>query len=350
MNMLFRFIFCFLGLYAQVCCCFPSNDTIPFGLNTMIIADGSRSLSKSYSNSLPVYFINLSNDKIRRGYIKKLLQSAGFPYSKRIPAWIPRHVKERVIVNMTYPGTALRSVGTIQKEIGCIASHIFAMYTAVYDKEMSHIPYALIIEDDLRFEFKVDWFQMIKEFEPNNDWKILQLFTSNAPFAQTLWSQYKQAVEIQKKLEEEKVASKVAPNPSLQWQERYWNSSFWSTQAYLINKEAIKPLLSSLVHYHEQEKKYYLTLQPPANVPCIDRSSSVSAVSTHSIPSCMVPFRLVADIYLYSYFSPSYITRIPLINGAKHTREGVSDGPVLRKGDQNSGEGGGSGIQSAKKV
>jgi GR25 family glycosyltransferase involved in LPS biosynthesis len=277
----------------------------------------ARSLKGSSFDSLPVYFINLSNEKIRRGQIKKSLASSGFPYSKRISAWIPRHVEERVLVNMTSPGTNLRSFDIIQKELGCIASHIFAIYTAVYDKEQSHIPYALITEDDLRFELKVNWRRMIEESAPKK-WKILQVFTSNGPFTKDLWTQYKEDVKAQRRFQEG-TSLVHSPNPTLQWKERVWNSSFWSTQAYVINKESIKPLLSSLVYYNMTERKYFLTLQPPSSVPCL----------ANSLPSsCSLPFRIVADIYLYSYFSPSFMTRIPFINGAKHTSSTSSSSDI----------------------
>jgi GR25 family glycosyltransferase involved in LPS biosynthesis len=295
------------------------------------------------TKALPVYFINMATDYNRLVYIKKLLKSSGFGYIKRIPAWIPRHVKQRVKLNVTssiktplsgidYSADAdshpynLRSQKkdanavakfnelTQLKELGCISSHLFAMYTAITDEKMKHIPYALIVEDDIRFELKVNWLQMIEISAPR-DWKILQVFTSNAVFSKKLWKDYQSLVlnTLQNDTTETPSAKQVpfSSSPLLQWVERYSNSSLWSTQAYLINKEAMKSQILSIVSYHKHDQKYHLTLPPPPSFHCNVYTSK---------NQCVLPYRLVADIYLYTLFAPSYITRIPFCNGAKRKK------------------------------
>ena len=87
-------------------------------------------------------------------------------------------------------------------EFGRIASHLYAINTATNDyepfsihgksgnlrQEKPKIPFALIIEDDIKFELPVDWIAMIKQIP--FDFTILQLSNSNSELAFSMWNDY----------------------------------------------------------------------------------------------------------------------------------------------------------------
>jgi hypothetical protein len=137
------------------------------------------------SEMLPVFYINLDKATGRQKYITEHLKERNFRNVHRVRAWTAQDVTERVeekvssLSNMLAPD---------KQEIGCIASHLHAMFLAVNDTSNTS-PYAIIIEDDVRFPFAVDWKGMI-ESAPK-DFAILQLTTSNSYKMSRLWDEYK---------------------------------------------------------------------------------------------------------------------------------------------------------------
>jgi hypothetical protein len=63
-----------------------------------------------------------------------------------------------------------------------------------------------------------------------------------------------------------------------------------------------------------------ITLLPLPKFPC------------HHRP-CLLPFRIVADIYLYGLFQPTYMSRIPLLNGELITTN-ISTISSIQKGQE----------------
>lgn len=72
-------------------------------------------------------------------------------------------------------------------ELGCTASHLIAMKTAVNDQKSQSL-YALIIEDDVQFPFDIDFDALVASAPP--DWAILQLFNSNEGTMAHFWNTY----------------------------------------------------------------------------------------------------------------------------------------------------------------
>jgi GR25 family glycosyltransferase involved in LPS biosynthesis len=296
---------------------------------------------------------------------------------QRIQALTEKDVKKFVKSKIT---SVYNQLKPNLKEIACIASHLVAMHTAIrsYDQSLKESassfskaslpPYALIVEDDIMFEFDFNLKELV-EHAPSN-WTILQLTSSNLRKVKGLWNEY---LNLSSSL-----SPSVSPPPSLSfrasisaflsyfrssktethhhlWYERSWNSLLWSTQGYLINIPHLRMILDSQVITTSSPGFSPLSSMVPLS-PC--RSSlwsfSTSRCLTASTPNsvhsalladvrnpvreqlvminltkpsqipcdyiengeCMLPFRLVADIYLYSRFFPTYISRIPLLNGA----------------------------------
>jgi GR25 family glycosyltransferase involved in LPS biosynthesis len=292
----------------------------------------------SYLN-IPIYYINMDSDLGRRNFTETQLNSLGYSNYKRVRAWTEEDVHQRVNLRVNSIPNMMKAN---LREYGCIASHLMAMYTAITDydkgsqdkdkenhtkslrgsqKKHQDFPYALIIEDDVTFEFPVNWEEMISSI-PNKNFSILQLATSNSEKTQVLWKDYlgmttfpeQLTTDVQEKNSLDKVRSEN------QWFQRSWNSEFWSTQAYLINLNELRPLIEFIVQYSTEDKQHHITFFPPPNVVCtgvITVGDNNNNNNDNNFTPCILPFRIVADIYLYSLFQPTYISRIPLFNGVK---------------------------------
>jgi GR25 family glycosyltransferase involved in LPS biosynthesis len=101
------------------------------------------------SQELPVYYINLANENDKRDRIENQLRNLGFDDRTRVEAWNSADIRGNVHLEITSVPIILNKN---DNEIACIASHHWATYLAVTDTSNS-FPYAMIIEDDVRFEF-----------------------------------------------------------------------------------------------------------------------------------------------------------------------------------------------------
>lgn len=282
-----------------------------------------------YDGKIPVYYVNLESETSRRVYVESYLKDQGFQRVQRVPAWTVADVKSRVDSKITSVSNMLKPN---DKEIACIASHLVAMFMAVNDT--SNIsPYAMILEDDIRFaDFDINWYDLAAQAP--KDFSILQLSTSNSELWRKLWLEYnhtvtqdfatphttpssRPSVVKDPRLRVNQVvawqgflrgsreggrAEKTKSLATLQWSKREWNSMLWSTHGYIISKDKIRERIHQYVKYDIQSQSFRVTLPPPPTFQCWQKP-------------CMLPFRIVADIYLYASFPPSYISRLPLLNG-----------------------------------
>lgn len=255
---------------------------------------------------VPVFFINLDRSERRRKYTQNQLSKMRLKYS-RIRAWQDGDMKNVTI------HVAPVMVNT-EKEMGCLVSHLVAIHTAVHDDKISpSSPYAIIMEDDVRFEMDVNF--VIMASNAPKDFGILQLMMSNSYELNFMWPDYKNHTNY---LYESK--KKTVPTPlqhdfrldidstsKAMWKYRDWVAPLWSTQAYMINKARAKPIIDKLVHVDPKTGAIKITILNPSEklFPC--------PTKVH----CPIPFRLVADMYLFTAFGPTYTSSIPLMNGAK---------------------------------
>lgn len=254
---------------------------------------------KARSQPIPVYYVNLNASIERRQYTERLLTQKGFSF-QRVEAFTAHDVAYRVKEEVTSTQNIIKPN---IKEIACIASHLHAMWRAVNDNASptSSFRYALIIEDDVKFEFDIDWFGLIEDAP--KDFTILQLVTSNYEMVDQLWKSYSKE-NSKTTLKHLRGGGRGGEGDrSFLWQKReQWKDPLWSTQAYIIHKERVR-----------QELFKYVT--PVATGLPMIKLVPPSMFACRTVP-CMVPFRIVADIYIYLVFSPSYVSRIPLFNGA----------------------------------
>jgi ABC-type nickel/cobalt efflux system permease component RcnA len=126
-----------------------------------------------------------------------------------------------------------------KKVLGCTVSHLVAIQQTVEayrapkknDKNRPFMSrYALIMEDDVFIPFNINW-PMLVQSAPK-DFGILQLFNSQIYLLNNTWNAYLNAPYVE--------------NNTL-WLPREVGSDFWSTCAYLIDRQALKPIIESVV-------------------------------------------------------------------------------------------------------
>jgi len=110
-------------------------------------------------------------------------------------------------------------------ELTVTISHLKAMYLAL--KQKNDRKYALILEDDMRMAFDIDFSALVATAPPN--FAILQLITSNAD-------------EVNQQFNKVYKAS----NGRNMWTLR-GDHDFWCAGAYIINKEVMRPIVNGIV-------------------------------------------------------------------------------------------------------
>lgn len=182
---------------------------------------------KKLNPHMKVYWINLQSNTARRAFMEKQLDEVGLLH-ERIEAITPSSISYN-ITKLVKPCKR-----NTPKDIAVIMSHLTAIRTAIYDPTMIDSEYALITEDDIGFKFDIDFTKLV-DTAPKN-FSILQLVTSNVEAIHKLWDTYHDD-------------SKALWTPS------YWDTMtkdkrtvlFWSTQAYLIHKQRIRPFIDDVV-------------------------------------------------------------------------------------------------------
>eukprot|EP01031_Cornospumella_fuschlensis_P044144 gene44144-53967_t len=148
-------------------------------------------------------------------------------------------------------GLVGRVKGNRLKEIGCTSSHLEAMRQAIFFNRTAS-PYALITEDDIFFPFNIDFDGLVASAP--KDFSILQLFNSNEGSMVSYWKAYTRRGEL--------------------WTENLQRKalSFWSTCAYLINREALRPIIQKIAY--SKNNKVYLTIVAGIEKPCRPKMSA----------------------------------------------------------------------------
>jgi GR25 family glycosyltransferase involved in LPS biosynthesis len=294
--------------------------------------------------SIPAFYINLNSAVRRKAYTEELLTSMGFTF-QRVSAWNAEAAISRVITNVTSAENLWRPKF---REIGCIASHLEAIYKAVqYSQQHPEIPpYALILEDDISFEFQIDFNELIKNTPEN--FTMIQLATSNHEAMKDLWWQYYYRMLkdpflpdlIQSKTLHLRTAPFRKPQdiPSPIEMKHHSNhlyslrpndahAALWSTQAYLIHTKHIASLINQHVQYNQSTHQYHVIITKPENISCEPVASMF----------CLLPWRIVADMYLYAMYGPTYSIHLPIINGASKNPNNFHENSFIQSNEANEG-------------
>lgn len=142
-------------------------------------------------------------------------------------------------------GLVGRGKSNALKEVGCTASHLEAMRQAIFENRTDN-PYALIVEDDIFIPFSID-FNALAKTAPKG-FGILQLFNSNEESMEFTFKHFRnnyRSANFEGNLDD--------------WTQKYmkflWHEnrqkqaiSFWSTCAYLINREVMRPVIEKVAY------------------------------------------------------------------------------------------------------
>lgn len=189
------------------------------------------------------------------------------------------------------------------KELGCTISHLEAMRQAIYNNRSSS-KYAVITEDDIYIPFDIN-FQKLAEAAPP-DFGILQLFNSNEESMVSVWKMYRRNQE----------QNTWVPNRVGQ------AASFWSTCAYLINREILRPIIDKVIYQVKQAVHVRIIAgirkpcRPKLSYCCRNIPGTYSYEFIEHPPCFIAPKGFQADSFLYT-LNRTYVLTTPLItNGA----------------------------------
>jgi GR25 family glycosyltransferase involved in LPS biosynthesis len=238
-----------------------------------------------FGESAPtVFWINLESNTLRSHHTLRLLQRFGFHHTVRIGAISPDS-PEYNIKMLEKPCKR-----NTEKDIAVILSHLKAMYQAVNNDPQESNLYALIIEDDIRFLFAVNFSTLIASAP--QDFGILQLTTSSPDAIHQLSTMNGKSWH------------------KVNWKDTTKNKKeylFWSAQAYIIQKSVLREALAFVVSKDVDSKLSFKI---------VNSFFSGQCSFTEGRP-CVLANCLFADTYLYSLGKPTYISSIPLVTGSK---------------------------------
>lgn len=285
------------------------------------IAESSSCKWQQPENAPEVYWINLDHSRERKISMEKHLNEIGlrhfrvrgfYPKDIFIPpdieatwrtAWCqmntewnpPERNSSHTYLAYTNSLCGRGKKKNTPKELGCTTSHLLAMYQAIYSPTAKS-RYALIIEDDLFFPFNIDFDKLVTSAP--NDFVILQLFNSNQKTMESTWQRYMKS-------------------PSDLWILTNTASfAFWSTCAYLIDRERLKPILDNVVRKHLGW--YRFDIIAGITSPCVPNECCPNKDNkfTGAVPCIYAPRGYQADSYLYS-LAQTYCTSIPILTNGQ---------------------------------
>ena len=291
----------------------------------------TESIKTKRNNSVEIFWINLDRSISRRQGLSKHLDELLLKNSRQRgftldDIYIPTDVKDnwykKPVLSSTYPlpnrlktnysivisGLSGRKKNNKLMELGCTVSHLMTMYRVIFQSN-STSKYAVIMEDDVFIPFDIDFESMARSAP--DDFGILQLFNSNEETMENLWNQYRKAGRL--------------------WVPRWPKAagSFWSTCAYLINKDKLRPIISQLIKFHTIENEKWIDIKIIAAtkenfcdhvfVPkeCCKTVFNVTLNTTVTLdqPDVLCSFAprgFQADTFLYA-LTKVYVLTVPLI-------------------------------------
>lgn len=289
--------------------------------------------SQLKQESPEIFYVNMKESADRNVQIKIHLDEIGLPY-RRVEAlttdniYIPDNVKydwiqfkPKSIPDSAIPNHSNKSFWSQHqqvshvitgldgrpkrngwKEIACTTSHLEAIRRAIFENKTDN-KYAVIIEDDVFIPFNINFTGLV-ESAPK-DFAFLQLFNSDPTTVQHLWKRYNSRLRVL-------------------WHKRAeGRSDFWSTCAYLINREVLRPIISKLLYVSPVSNKYHFKLLAGSISPCrpmipeccIYNSETKGYDFKNEIPCVLAPKGYQADSFLYS-LGTTYVITVPLITNA----------------------------------
>lgn len=230
-----------------------------------------------------IYWINMNSNEKRRSFMINQLDSL--------------HLKHQMVSAIT-PSSPLFNLKILQKpckrntdkDISVILSHLYTIYIAINDKSDINNQYAIIMEDDVRILYDINFDLLINSVSDKN-FGFLQLVTSNPEAILNLFGNIQQSM----------------------WTPNLWNLTskggkhalYWSAQAYLINKKVLKSVIDTVIDHKDTIPKFRI----------INSFDQKTCKFTETYP-CVLANCLFADTYIFA-LATTYVSSTPLFNGAK---------------------------------
>jgi hypothetical protein len=227
-------------------------------------------------------------------------------------ASLETHLREVNILNhKRIPGLTMETCNLLMYECACnrvslsdiaiLCSHVNALYAAVHDNSAiaARSKYFIILEDDVRFQFKVN-FQALISVAPKG-FGALQLMMSRKEDVDAQFQNY--------------LSKKDTPPPQdALFTYRPRNSTVWSAQAILYDKKKVREFLQVAVVTDRRGKRGFKLV----NTFDVKKSpaQSFNYGGYNKYRPSVYSDCIFADMFLYSMSSPTYILNIPFLNSA----------------------------------
>ncbi len=307
-----------------------------------------------------VYFINMEGSMHRYNHTVSMLTKMSLQ-GRRVTAITEKSAEYRLVL-LEKPCKR-----NTEKEIACIMSHLKAIHAAVHehDASMAHVTsslrigggqavhadsstlsslglnssdlvfnaadYALIIEDDVKILYDIDFAALVASAPP--DFGVLQLTTSNIEALHMLWGHYVRQCSGGSSSNSSSSSSSNSSSSNSSssssngasaddrcaaalWRLNKWTDKtkngqyalFWSAQAYVINKRVVAPLLRDIAYVDNATGLLEFKIVNsffPARCP------------RTSLRPCVLSNCLFADTYIFQAVGPTYVSAIPLVTGSR---------------------------------
>lgn len=246
---------------------------------------------------VPIYYINMDAHTARRDAIENHLAQLHVPYYRRIPALTSE------TCNLLMVESPCLRVNFLDIAIMC--SHLQALHTALHDPDplAQMSDYFLVLEDDVRFLWAVDFERLIDQAPAG--FGALQLMLSHRPHLEDAWERF------------------LSTNGDELFTYRPRNSSVWSAQAILYRKDAIRSFVDAAVARDRQGRLGFKMVNSFQYDKLLEKPAARGKVPSPSEVLTINPFRpvvacecLFADMFLYAMARPAFMSTLPLLNSA----------------------------------
>jgi GR25 family glycosyltransferase involved in LPS biosynthesis len=267
---------------------------------------------------IEIFYINLNDSYDRRLSMNEHLNKVGYPY-QRIEAVNTKGIRYNLVQNATnylnwkeqtvepliipaqflgYSSIKINKLFARSKfrliDMGCTLSHLLAIYTALNSN--SDIDYALILEDDMRIGFDIDFSKFISTLP--TDFGIVQMATSNSVQVNELLDRYKlKGVHYISRGERD----------------------LWWAGGYLLNKRTLKTHMRAILQNDASVSRVLsLDLIAGSNHPCSPKLCCHNGSFHNRFPCVLSRRGIFADQYIYNIaYGHTYMTTIPLVQGTE---------------------------------